>query len=377
MKTILFALLLGWGCCTYGQTNLIPNGSFEEYKELPNNEAQGNYLKEWFNANPGNQHYPNATPDYLHENGSGSAKLPDSYYGYVRPRTGGGVLGLYARKGFVEYMCVKLIKPLVPGKTYKGRFFMTNGLDKYYVKDQTINHNPVGIAFSITPPNQNLGNELRMTPVFSTPEKFFSNQWTEFNYSFTAKEPSQYLIVGYFNPISESYYFFDDFSLIGDESVVEEVVSKTVESVPQPVVITEVNPTEPEKPATPIEPEEPEKTALPKEFKGRKVVGQKTQESNHRQIEIKLYDDKTQDGDIVTVYFNGEPIVERFTVTKKGIKFKINLEPGSNYLLMYAHNLGSIPPNTATIQYKIGRAVHTAHLVSSLNSCGAIEFHYK
>lgn len=68
-----------------------------------------------------------------------------------------------------------------------------------------------------------------------------------------------------------------------------------------------------------------------------------------RQVEMRLWDHGEQDGDIVTVLLNGQPLVSGFTITNAGVAFRLLLNPGPNRLTVYAHNEGSSSPNTASI----------------------------
>lgn len=68
-----------------------------------------------------------------------------------------------------------------------------------------------------------------------------------------------------------------------------------------------------------------------------------------RQVEMRLWDHGEQDGDIVTVYLNGQALVSNFPITNAGANFRLMLNPGPNRLVVFAHNEGSSSPNTASI----------------------------
>jgi len=69
-------------------------------------------------------------------------------------------------------------------------------------------------------------------------------------------------------------------------------------------------------------------------------------------FEIELFDHMLLDGDIVSVNFNGDWILEKQSLEKKPVKIKVQLNrQGKNYLLLHAENEGVKPPNTMGISY--------------------------
>ncbi len=67
---------------------------------------------------------------------------------------------------------------------------------------------------------------------------------------------------------------------------------------------------------------------------------------------IRLWDNAAEDGDIVSVYLNGNWIIENHTLLKAGTVFNFStslLQPGANDLVVFALNEGSSGPNTVSI----------------------------
>tara|TARA_B100000965_G_C19502736_1_gene718203 strand:+ start:71 stop:883 length:813 start_codon:yes stop_codon:yes gene_type:complete len=67
---------------------------------------------------------------------------------------------------------------------------------------------------------------------------------------------------------------------------------------------------------------------------------------------IRLWDNAAEDGDIVSVYLNGQWIIENHTLTKAGTDFTFStslLQSGANDLVVFALNEGSSGPNTVSI----------------------------
>lgn len=68
-----------------------------------------------------------------------------------------------------------------------------------------------------------------------------------------------------------------------------------------------------------------------------------------KNIELELWDHNEQDGDTISIKLNDKWVLQEFPLKKEKYKFTIVLESKNNVLLMFAENLGSIPPNTASI----------------------------
>jgi hypothetical protein len=68
-------------------------------------------------------------------------------------------------------------------------------------------------------------------------------------------------------------------------------------------------------------------------------------------LRLSLYDNGEVDGDTVTVVLNGQPIISRAGLTAKGMTMSISTSDlrDSSELIMYAENLGRIPPNTGLL----------------------------
>lgn len=72
---------------------------------------------------------------------------------------------------------------------------------------------------------------------------------------------------------------------------------------------------------------------------------------------LSLYDNGEIDGDTVSVYFNGEMLMEKQGLKGTAIKKTIYLQPGSDQeveILLFAENLGKYPPNTGLLVIRDG-----------------------
>jgi len=96
------------------------------------------------------------------------------------------------------------------------------------------------------------------------------------------------------------------------------------------------------------------------------------------QIKIELYDNGEIDGDTVTVLINGKLLLYRQMLTDKPLTINFNAFPSTEYeLVMYANNLGTIPPNTALMMVTAGDRKFEVYLSSSEQKSAAVKFVYK
>ena len=107
---------------------------------------------------------------------------------------------------------------------------------------------------------------------------------------------------------------------------------------------------------------------------GRKVDFAKTIQVNGDHIDLFVNDAQTEDGDIISLNLNGEWIVRGLVVSKAGAKIVVPLIHKKNYLVMHAENLGSIPPNTASMQINDGTKTHQIILNSDAGKSEGILF---
>jgi len=96
------------------------------------------------------------------------------------------------------------------------------------------------------------------------------------------------------------------------------------------------------------------------------------------EIKIDLYDNAEIDNDTITVFINGKLLLYRQMLTDKPLTIHFNAIPDTEYeLVMYADNLGLIPPNTALMVVTAGRKKFEVFLSSSEEKSAAVKFIYK
>lgn len=114
-----------------------------------------------------------------------------------------------------------------------------------------------------------------------------------------------------------------------------------------------------------------------KKVKNRKVKEGKTITVDSTKLSITVYDHKKDDGDIVSLNYNGNWILEKFEIDHDEHKVDVFIEAGKtspNYLLLYAHNLGKYPPNTVAIIVDDGKRKQRFVLNADMNQSDVIYF---
>ncbi len=114
---------------------------------------------------------------------------------------------------------------------------------------------------------------------------------------------------------------------------------------------------------------------VPLEKRSNDLIRQITVE--HDSISVTLYDNGDIDGDSITLIYNDKILTTHQRLTDKPLTFIIKIERGSNSrneLVMYAENLGSIPPNTALMIINDGDKRYELNVNSTKKSNGAVSF---
>lgn len=127
--------------------------------------------------------------------------------------------------------------------------------------------------------------------------------------------------------------------------------------------------------------EENKKPVIPKlvaapflEKRANELVRQITVDNDS--VTVSLYDNGDIDGDSVTLIYNGNIITTHQLLTAQAKTFVLKVKPGNakNELVMYAENLGSIPPNTALMIITDGNKRYEVNVRSSKDSNGVVAF---
>ncbi len=184
-----------------GAQNLVPNGSFETYRNCPH---QDNLLAEavpWYNPN-------RATPDFYH-------RCFDFGQMILPPHTGQGIGRLFFDQGWAEYMGIRLTQPLKADECYYFEMFVATDTPGKYITET------IGAYTSSEPVlNPNSTERIKVSPqvLDNTPKISVARlQWQRVSGTITARGGEQYLTIGSFYkdpPFLGFYYLFvDDVSL--------------------------------------------------------------------------------------------------------------------------------------------------------------------
>jgi hypothetical protein len=96
-------------------------------------------------------------------------------------------------------------------------------------------------------------------------------------------------------------------------------------------------------------------------------------------IKIDFYDNGQIDGDTISVYANGMPIIsnKRLMASPVTVSIKIDLKRPEQELIMVGENLGSIPPNTALMIVNAGDKRYQLYLTSDEQKNAMVRFVYE
>ena len=110
------------------------------------------------------------------------------------------------------------------------------------------------------------------------------------------------------------------------------------------------------------------------EVSERKNIIQETMYFKSDSLQLSLFDNGEVDGDTVSVLLNGKIIMERQRLSTNAIRKTVFIDPSTDsiQLLMYAENLGSIPPNTGLLIVRDGKDNYEIRFSGDLQKNAAI-----
>ena len=119
--------------------------------------------------------------------------------------------------------------------------------------------------------------------------------------------------------------------------------------------------------------------ATPKTFTQRKNTEQSRITVNVKHINLKVYDNAIVDGDTVSILYNGKLLLSHQLLSEKGIEINLELDETQTHheIVLFAENLGSIPPNTALIVITAGEKRYELFASASLDENAVLVFDYK
>jgi hypothetical protein len=101
--------------------------------------------------------------------------------------------------------------------------------------------------------------------------------------------------------------------------------------------------------------------------------------SNSPDIKVELYDNGEIDGDTITVYHNNAVVAYKKLLSKDPITIHVtaNVKDNLHEFVMYADNLGKIPPNTALMVITTGGKRYELSISSSLQKNAKVVVQYQ
>lgn len=251
MKKIAFISFI---TISMGQTslaqNLVPNGSFEEYKKIPLDMISNldDYVDDWLSPTTG-------SPDYFHELSNGLTSVPIqklniSYTDSSLQQAKDGIafvgfFNWFDEEGdlsIAEYLQVRLIDSLKENHVYKFDSYFNlldisrfKGFEFAFIlsKEQDTSYSDES-----TPKRTLFKQEIRNYTVLEQSRNINSTDWTSLNRQLKAKGGEVWLTIGCFDyedtykevyrtdveyydsSIKFAYYFIDDVSLVEIPSLV-------------------------------------------------------------------------------------------------------------------------------------------------------------
>lgn len=96
------------------------------------------------------------------------------------------------------------------------------------------------------------------------------------------------------------------------------------------------------------------------------------------EIKIELYDNAEIDDDTVSIFLNNTLLLHKKRLTDKPLTLHISAFPNTDYeLMMFAENLGKIPPNTSLMVITAGNKRYEARLSSNEEKNAVVRFRLK
>lgn len=194
MRIVVFIIaFLDCTCLAKAQTNLVPNGDFEEKDNCSSAYLGG--INNWL---------PCGSPDYFHNCATNPAyQIPNNNYGFQWPLSGNSFvgIGLYQPDtDYREYLKIKLKKKLEIGCIYYIKFFYSNAEKSSHIS------NSIGVLFDFTDVNCSDASHNRINKIpqlnvpFGAQVDTNTTDWLLYEGVFIAKDTSTWMYIGNFYP---------------------------------------------------------------------------------------------------------------------------------------------------------------------------------
>ncbi len=120
-----------------------------------------------------------------------------------------------------------------------------------------------------------------------------------------------------------------------------------------------------------------EARTLPVHFYERRINVIRTLIVHEDSVTLRVYDNGVIDGDIVSVIYNGQVIIDKLSLTARAVVIKVPVnKTEKNSLVFHAENLGEFPPNTARLEILYGNKKEELTVSSDLMVSSSIDLIY-
>ncbi len=93
------------------------------------------------------------------------------------------------------------------------------------------------------------------------------------------------------------------------------------------------------------------------------------------EVKVKMWDSGKEDGDVMSLYLNGQLWIKDFQLKNCPAEFSLQLPPGDSYLVMKSVSEGTLPPTTATFMLESTGFRREISLSSDPGTSEMVEFH--
>ena len=100
---------------------------------------------------------------------------------------------------------------------------------------------------------------------------------------------------------------------------------------------------------------------------------------DHEDISVRLYDNGEIDGDTISVYLDGKPIISNKGLSTQPITVNLKMDENNSdhVLVMVAENMGRIPPNTSLMIVQDGDKRYEVSITSTEQKNAMVRFRYQ
>lgn len=195
MKRFCYIIALSFASSiSWGQVNLVPNPSFENYSSCPTMIGQLNKAIPWYNPTGGSSDYFNVCG--IDSTGISDLRVPNNFFGYQQARTGNAYSGIGFNPGTREYIAVKLDSILKTNQKYCVSFYVSlhncakyssSSMGAYFSNTKITNYSTIYRLY-VVPQIENSATRLLSDTV----------NWMLVSGSFIANGGEQFMTIGNF-----------------------------------------------------------------------------------------------------------------------------------------------------------------------------------